>query len=121
MTSIIVFRIGAIRDGDNQLMDSTEKVCLRVIASSTYFGLEVLTWCHIRQYKQNRTKESKLQPSQPLLTTLWIIVGQVRVVLIVVTNAPSLSLKNKDKESNYNHQPLERRLCVNALDCEYPH
>lgn len=75
------------------------------------------------QYKRNRTKESKLQPSQPLPTTPWIVVGQVRAVALVVTNAPYplLSLKNRDKESNYDHQPPERWLCVNALDCEHPH
>ena len=35
-------------------------------------------------YKQNRPKASKLQPLQPLPTTLCIVAGQVRVVVVVI-------------------------------------
>ena len=56
-----------------------------------------------RNHKQNRTKGSKLQPSQLLSTTPCLVDGQVRVVVVamVVINAhfPSLSLKkNRTKE-----------------------
>ena len=69
-------------------------------------------------YKQNKTNKSKAHPSQPLPTPPSIIVGQVRVVVVVVVNQCTLSLlispKIEPKKVNYNHEPPEQWLCVNA-------
>lgn len=72
-----------------------------------------------RNHKQNRTKGSKLQPSQLLSTTPCLVDGQVRVVVVamVVINAHffSLSLKKVEpKKVDYKHRPPKRWMCVNS-------
>ena len=61
-------------------------------------------------YKQDRTKESRLQLTQQLPTTRYIIVGQGRVaVVMVVINStyPSLYLQDRIKE-------CPTTMCVNG-------
>lgn len=59
-------------------------------------------------YKQTkRAKETKLQTPQPLPTTPYIVVGQVRVLMVLVAinvHFSSLPFKLKPQKLNYNHQ-----------------
>ena len=61
---------------------------------------------HTSNYKQNRTKESKLQPpSLPPPTTPSIIIQQNRVVVVVVVINGLYPSKTEPKNLNHNHQP----------------
>ena len=107
LTSIVVTPIGAIHGVETNnfwiLIESLFKSnCLLQILSHA-LALEFLSASYIVTNKQNRTTSGKLQPSQPLPTTLHIVVGQVRVVDMVVVGIyasyPSLSLECGTKES----------------------
>ena len=95
--------IGAIRGVETNnlgtLVESMSKTkCLLQILSYA-LTLKFFPRLH-SNYKQNRARESKLQPSQLLPTTPCIVVDQGKVVVVaVVINAPypSLSLKNRTK------------------------
>jgi hypothetical protein len=73
---MIVSPIGAIVESRQTIYDSSGKLskrnCLLQISSHAC-GLEVLSRCQ-SNYKQNRTKEIKLKPSQLLPTKSYIVV-----------------------------------------------
>ena len=95
------------------------KVCPRVFASyksaSPIYFLEGLSCCQIVITNKIEPKELNHNRCKLLPTTPCNIVGQGRAVVVVI-NAPypSLSLKNRPKESNYNHQPPKWQLCINT-------
>ena len=106
---MIVPPIGAIRGVETNnlgtLVESLSKTKSLLQILSYALTLNSFQVPH-SNYKQNRPRESKLQPSQLLPTAPCIIVGQGKVVVVaVVINAPypSLSLKYRTKV-NYNHQ-----------------
>ena len=71
------------------------------------FGCQQCTLSLIPPYLRNRTTESKLQPLQPLFNTPCIILGQVRVIVIVVVINAVMHLVPRNKSKENNLQPLQ--------------
>lgn len=70
-------------------MNSSISFGHRVISSynsSPILWLDVFTWCHVvlSNYNQTRTKEVKSKPSIPSSTTPSMVVGETRVIVIVI-------------------------------------